>query len=59
MGGWDFVDRRIEGVLGSIKHKSPRPEYVGRIAAASPATGLAKVHLAEQAALVNKALGVA
>ena len=59
MGGWDFVDRRIEGVLGSIKHKSARPEYVGRIAAASPATGLAKVHLAEQAALVNKALGVA
>lgn len=58
MGGWNFVDRRIEGVLTSVGHKSTRPVYAGRVAAASPATGLAKVHLAEQAALVNKALGV-
>ena len=58
MGGWTFVDRLIEGVLGDIGHKSTRPTFVGRVAAASPATGLAKVHVAEQAALVNKALGV-
>jgi 2-oxoglutarate dehydrogenase E1 component len=31
---------------------------VGRRAAASPATGLAKVHAAEQAALVRAALGL-
>jgi 2-oxoglutarate dehydrogenase E1 component len=58
MGGWTFVDRRIERVLGALKHKAKRPEFVGRPAAASPATGLAKVHAAEQAALVNRALTV-
>jgi 2-oxoglutarate dehydrogenase E1 component len=59
MGGWHFVDRRIEGVLAGLKHQAGRPAYVGRAAAASPATGLAKVHLAQQAALVRKALGTA
>jgi len=58
MGAWSFVDRRIERVLTALKHKVKRPEYVGRAAAASPATGQAKVHVAEQAALVRQALGV-
>jgi 2-oxoglutarate dehydrogenase E1 component len=58
MGGWTFVDRRIERVLTALKHKIKRPEYIGRVAAASPATGLSKVHSAEQAALVSAALGV-
>jgi 2-oxoglutarate dehydrogenase E1 component len=58
MGAWTFVDRRIERVLTALKAKAKRPEYVGRVAAASPATGLAKVHAAEQAALVRQALGV-
>jgi 2-oxoglutarate dehydrogenase E1 component len=57
MGGWSFVDRRIEKVLTVIKHKAKRPIYVGRVAAASPATGLAKIHAVEQAALVREALG--
>ena len=34
-----------------------RPQYAGRDAAASPATGLAKRHAAEQAALIEAALG--
>jgi 2-oxoglutarate dehydrogenase E1 component len=58
MGSWTFVDRRIERVLTALKHRVKRPDYVGRIAAASPATGLAKIHAAEQAALVRNALGV-
>jgi 2-oxoglutarate dehydrogenase E1 component len=58
MGGWNFVDRRIERVLTALKHRAKRPVYVGRKAAASPATGLAKVHAAEQAALVKAALTV-
>ncbi len=58
MGGWNFVDRRIERVLTALKHRAKRPVYVGRRAAASPATGLAKVHAAEQAALVGEALTV-
>jgi 2-oxoglutarate dehydrogenase E1 component len=59
MGAWSFVDRRIERVLGALKHKGKRPSYVGRRAAASPATGQASVHAAEQAALVREALTAA
>jgi 2-oxoglutarate dehydrogenase E1 component len=58
MGAWHFLDRRIERVLSCIRHKAGRPVYVGRVEAASPATGLAKVHAAEQARLVREALGV-
>jgi 2-oxoglutarate dehydrogenase E1 component len=56
MGAWNFVDRKIERMLGTAGHRCPRPVYVGRDAAASPATGLAKVHAAQQAALVARAL---
>jgi 2-oxoglutarate dehydrogenase E1 component len=56
MGYWTFVDRRIEKVLAQIDVRAKRPVYVGRSEAASPATGLARTHAAEQAALVNAAL---
>jgi len=58
MGAWTFVDRKIERVLSGIDIAAKRPVYAGRAEAASPATGLAKTHAAEQAALVNAALGV-
>ncbi len=58
MGSWTFVDRRIERVLTANDGKAKRPSYVGRDDAASPATGLAKVHAAQQAALVRDALGM-
>jgi 2-oxoglutarate dehydrogenase E1 component len=58
MGGWHFVDRRIERVLTALHHKAKRPIYVGRRSAASPATGLARVHNAEQAKLVSDALEI-
>ncbi len=57
-GYWHFVDRRIEAVLAEIKHKSPRPRFVGRIPAAAPATGLLARHQAEQAKLIGEALKV-
>ena len=57
-GGWTFVDRRIEAVLGCLNGVAKRPRYVGRVASASPAPGIAKNHVAEQAALVNEALSV-
>lgn len=60
MGGWQFVDRRIEETLGCIpsRKNKTRPIFAGRRAAASPATGLAKVHVEEQAALVHQALTI-
>jgi len=57
MGGWLFVDRRIEAVLTRLGHAARRPSFAGRREAASPATGLARAHAAEQAALVAAALG--
>ena len=56
MGAWTFVDRRIEGLLEDIGGVATRPSYAGRVEAASPATGLAKRHAREQAALVDQAL---
>ncbi|HET6184327.1 MAG TPA: 2-oxoglutarate dehydrogenase E1 component [Acetobacteraceae bacterium] len=57
MGAWTFVDRRIERILSKLDGKAKRPVYCGRPEAASPATGLARTHAAEQAALVAEALG--
>jgi 2-oxoglutarate dehydrogenase E1 component len=58
MGAWNFIDRRIEGVLKTLSIKAKRPEYVGRAEAASPATGLAKIHQQQQETLVREALGL-
>ena len=58
MGAWSFLDRRLEAVLTGLDIKARRPVYVGRRGAASPATGLAKVHAAEQSALVAAALTI-
>jgi 2-oxoglutarate dehydrogenase E1 component len=58
MGAWSFIDRRLEKVLGRLDSKVTRPIYFGREAAASPATGQARVHMREQATLVAAALGI-
>ena len=57
-GGWTFIEPNLEWVLGRIKAKHTRPKYVGRSTSASPATGLASNHKAQQAALVNDALTI-
>ena len=57
-GGWTFIEPNIEWVLSRIKAKHTRPVYVGRATSASPATGLASQHKAQQAALVNDALTI-
>ena len=57
-GAWTFVEPNIEWVLTRIGAKNQRPRYVGRHASASPATGLASRHKAEQDAIVNEALTV-
>ncbi len=59
MGAWSFIEPYLEDILKDIGHRAcPRPRYIGRIAAASPATGLMKRHQAEQAGLVDEALRV-
>jgi 2-oxoglutarate dehydrogenase E1 component len=55
-GAWTFVEPNLEWVLTHIGAANPRARYVGRSASASPATGLATRHKAEQDALVNEAL---
>jgi 2-oxoglutarate dehydrogenase E1 component len=54
MGGWTFVEQRLENLLPACK----RPIYVGRRPSASPATGSYAIHQAEQARLVAEALAV-
>ena len=56
-GGWTFVEDLLEQCLADAGFKGMRPQYAGRDASASPATGLAKRHAAEQAALIAAALG--
>jgi 2-oxoglutarate dehydrogenase E1 component len=56
-GSWFFVEPFIEECLAKAKVKPARARYAGRKASASPATGLAKRHQSEQAALIADALG--
>ncbi len=56
-GAWLFVEPLLECCLGEAGFKGMRPVYAGRPSSASPATGLAKRHSAEQAALIAAALG--
>ena len=57
-GAWSFIEPNIEWVLGRINAKHQRPVYTGRAASASPATGLASTHKAQQQALVDEALTI-
>ena len=57
-GAWSFVEPNIEWVLSRMGATHGRARYVGRAASASPATGLASQHKAQQAALVNEALSM-
>ncbi len=56
-GAWSFVEPFIETCLSDAGGKVARPLYAGRMASASPATGLMKRHQTEQAALIADALG--
>ena len=58
MGAWSFVDRLLERALEAVGLEGVRVSYAGRQHAASPATGLASTHAAEQASLVATALGL-
>ena len=57
-GAWSFVDSHIEETLVGMKHKCKRATYVGREAAAAPATGLQQRHVEQQNKLIDEALTV-
>ena len=48
MGAWEFIRSRLEKVLKNISSKQENMPYVGRRAAASPATGVFERHFANQ-----------
>ena len=56
-GAWSFIEPEIEAILIELGAKHTRPRYAGRVASASPATGLASRHKYEQETLVKEALG--
>ena len=57
-GAWTFMEPNIEWVLSRIRKTGTRARYAGRPASASPATGLASQHKAQQEARVNDALTI-
>ncbi|HLT48289.1 MAG TPA: multifunctional oxoglutarate decarboxylase/oxoglutarate dehydrogenase thiamine pyrophosphate-binding subunit/dihydrolipoyllysine-residue succinyltransferase subunit [Rubricoccaceae bacterium] len=60
MGAWSFVRPRLDDLLLDLYGDCDRRvRYAGRPAAASPATGSAAVHTAEQEQILARALGVA
>jgi len=58
MGAWSYIQPRLEDVIQEVGGRATRPVYVGRLPAASPATGMAKVHVREQEKLITQALNV-
>ncbi len=56
MGAWCFARPEIDTMLEQRTTLSLRIAYIGRPPAASPATGLLRRHLKEQAALIEGAL---
>jgi len=56
MGPWSYVRPRFVTTAREGLNNDMVMRYVGRRSAASPATGYAKVHAAEQEALVSEAL---
>ena len=56
MGAYGFVKRRIENLMREVKAKQEKLIYVGRRAAASPATGVYDRHLANQKNILRLAI---
>lgn len=53
-GAWYQIQHRLQEALGDQQHLF----YAGRASAAAPASGIFKVHLQQQQALVEAALGI-
>ncbi|KQN69768.1 2-oxoglutarate dehydrogenase E1 component [Devosia sp. BK] len=55
MGAWTFIQPYVEWVFDQIGREYQRVRYVGRKAAASPATGLMRTHLAQLQEFLDEA----
>merc|ERR550525_284208 len=56
MGAWSYVRPRMITVAREALGVDLVVRYIGRRASAAPATGIGKLHLAEQEAIVSEAL---
>jgi len=56
MGAWGFVKSRIDNVMQTLKNHQQKLYYIGRRAAASPATGVYDRHLANQKNILRLAI---
>jgi len=56
MGAWNSARNYIQWTLDYIKAENKEVEYIGRKAAASPASGYLKKHLAQQKEILHKVL---
>eukprot|EP00640_Fibrocapsa_japonica_P007927 CAMPEP_0113947904 /NCGR_PEP_ID=MMETSP1339-20121228/67373_1 /TAXON_ID=94617 /ORGANISM="Fibrocapsa japonica" /LENGTH=156 /DNA_ID=CAMNT_0000954717 /DNA_START=6 /DNA_END=476 /DNA_ORIENTATION=+ /assembly_acc=CAM_ASM_000762 len=59
MGAWTYVHPRIMTATRAADNglrKEKRPHYIGRGPAASPATGMSRVHVIEQKAIIDEAM---
>ena len=54
MGAWFAVRDYIQWTLNNIKAKNKEVMYIGRNTAATPATGYAKRHLAQQKEIIDE-----
>ena len=59
MGSWFFVYPRLLSMFDKLDGVNKRPVFIGRNAAASPATGFAKVHKQELDEIIERSLNVA
>ena len=56
MGAWNIARNYIQWTLDYIKAENREVNYIGRKAAASPASGYLKKHLAQQKKIIEKVL---
>ena len=56
MGAWNTARLYIDRTLKIIQAKREKVKYIGRNAAASPATGNLNKHLAEQKEILEKVI---
>ena len=56
MGAWNSARNYIQWAMQYIKAEAKEVGYIGRKAAASPATGYLKKHLAQQKEIIEKVL---